>query len=166
MPLFRLTHCITHSLGEKVKKHTHTLIEGWRQIWQGKLRKVLPGTIQPQAPSCGGSCSVMSDSETACTVAYWTSLSMEFSRQEYWSILLHSLLQGIFPTQGSNPCLLHCRQILYHSTHQGSPKFPPEQLQIPDWCHLNTSWKLLAHVLSFSLVGWCEVQEIGFLCLC
>ena len=22
-------------------------------------------------------------------------------------------LQGIFPTQGSNPCLLHCRQILY-----------------------------------------------------
>ena len=25
----------------------------------------------------------------------------------------HSLLQGIFPTQGSNPGLLHCRQILY-----------------------------------------------------
>ena len=25
----------------------------------------------------------------------------------------HFLLQGIFPTQGSNPCLLHCRQILY-----------------------------------------------------
>ena len=26
----------------------------------------------------------------------------------------HSLLQGVFPTQGSNPCLLRCRQILYH----------------------------------------------------
>ena len=26
----------------------------------------------------------------------------------------HSLLQGIFPTQGSKPGLLHCRQILYH----------------------------------------------------
>ena len=25
----------------------------------------------------------------------------------------HALLQGIFPTQGSNPCLLHCRQVLY-----------------------------------------------------
>ena len=25
----------------------------------------------------------------------------------------HALLQGIFPTQGSNPCLLHCRQILF-----------------------------------------------------
>ena len=25
----------------------------------------------------------------------------------------HDLLQGIFPTQGSNPGLLHCRQSLY-----------------------------------------------------
>ena len=33
----------------------------------------------------------------------------------------HSILQGIFLTQGSNPGLLHCRQILYHLSHQGSP---------------------------------------------
>ena len=32
-----------------------------------------------------------------------------------------SLLQGIFPTQGLNSCLLHCRQILYQLSHQGSP---------------------------------------------
>ena len=32
-----------------------------------------------------------------------------------------SLLQGIFPTQGSNPGLPHCRQILYQLCHQGSP---------------------------------------------
>ena len=32
-----------------------------------------------------------------------------------------ALLQGIFPTQGSNLHLLHCRQILYHLSHQGSP---------------------------------------------
>ena len=31
----------------------------------------------------------------------------------------HSLLQGIFPTQGSNPGLPHYRQILYHLSHQG-----------------------------------------------
>ena len=37
----------------------------------------------------------------------------------------HSLLQGIFPTQGSNPDLPHCRQILYQLSHQGSP--PPSQ---------------------------------------
>ena len=32
----------------------------------------------------------------------------------------HSLLQGIFPTQGLNPGLLHGRRILYHLSHQGS----------------------------------------------
>ena len=30
------------------------------------------------------------------------------------------LLQGIFLTQGSNPGLLHCRQTLYHLSHQGN----------------------------------------------
>ena len=33
-----------------------------------------------------------------------------------------SLLQGIFPAQGLNPNLLHCRQILYQLSHQGSPR--------------------------------------------
>ena len=43
------------------------------------------------------------------TVACQAPLSMRFSRQ------------GIFQIQESNPCLLHCRQILYHLSHQGSP---------------------------------------------
>ena len=33
-----------------------------------------------------------------------------------------SLLQGISPTLGSNPRLPHCRQILYHVSHQRSPR--------------------------------------------
>ena len=33
----------------------------------------------------------------------------------------HSLLQGIFLSQESNPRLLHCRQIIYSPSHQGSP---------------------------------------------
>ena len=52
-------------------------------------------------------------------VACQALLSMEFSRQETGGDS-HSLLQGIFPTQGSNPGLPHCRQILYHLSHQGS----------------------------------------------
>ena len=32
----------------------------------------------------------------------------------------HSLLQEIFPTQGLNPGLPHCRQTLYRLNHQGS----------------------------------------------
>ena len=34
----------------------------------------------------------------------------------------HFLLQGIFPTQGSNPGLPHCRQMLYRLSHQGNPR--------------------------------------------
>ena len=34
----------------------------------------------------------------------------------------HFLLQGIFLTQGSNPGLLHCKQTLYHLSHQQSPR--------------------------------------------
>ena len=33
-----------------------------------------------------------------------------------------SLLQGIFPTQGSNPGVPHCRRILYQLSHKGSPR--------------------------------------------
>ena len=33
-----------------------------------------------------------------------------------------SFLQGIFPTQGSNPGLPHCRWIFYQLSHKGSPK--------------------------------------------
>ena len=32
-----------------------------------------------------------------------------------------SLLQGIFPTQGSNPGLPHCKQTIYQLSHKGSP---------------------------------------------
>ena len=38
-----------------------------------------------------------------------------------WTELSLSLLQGIFPTQGSNPVLPYCRQILYQLNHKGSP---------------------------------------------
>ena len=54
-------------------------------------------------------------------VTPWTTQSLEFSRPEYWSGCL-SLLQGIFPIQGLNPGLLHCRKILYQLSHQGSPR--------------------------------------------
>ena len=52
---------------------------------------------------------------TPWMVAHQAPLSMEFSRQEYWSCS-HSLIQGIFPNQRSNLGLPHCRQILYIPT--------------------------------------------------
>ena len=62
---------------------------------------------------------------TPWTIALQAPLSMEFSRQEYCSVLPcppprdlpdPSLLHG------SNTALLHSRQIFYHLSHQGSPK--------------------------------------------
>ena len=52
-------------------------------------------------------------------------------------VACHALLQGIFPTQGSNPGLLHCRRILYHLRHQGTPRIL-EQAAYP--ISRGTSW--------------------------
>ena len=53
---------------------------------------------------------------TLWNVARQASLSVGFSRQEYWSELPFPSA-GDLPDQGSNLCplhLLHCREILYH----------------------------------------------------
>ena len=55
------------------------------------------------------------DSVILWTVAHQAPLSMGFARQEYWRVGCHAFLQGIFPTQGSNLCLLcllHCLLVL------------------------------------------------------
>ena len=62
--------------------------------------------------------SVMSDYEIPWTVACQVPLFMD-SPGKNTRVGSHSLLQGLFPAQGSNPGLLHCRQILYCLNHQG-----------------------------------------------
>ena len=61
-----------------------------------------------------------------------------------------SLLQGIFPTQGSDPGLPHCRRILYQLSHKGSNKhrMPCEKLAKGI---LSTCFWCLCHKLSLSL---------------
>ena len=69
----------------------------------------------------------------------------------------HFLLQGIFLTQGFNSGLLHCRQTLYHLSHQGSPKdifslFMLYQLHCSQTCRilkdlLKSHFKLLIPVV-------------------
>ena len=54
------------------------------------------------------------------TVAYKAPRSMGFSRINT-GVGCYFLLQRIFPTQGSNPSLPHCRQTLYCLSRQGSP---------------------------------------------
>ena len=67
------------------------------------------------------SCSVVSDSSWSHgTIAHQASLSMGF-RGKNTGVGCHFLLQGIFPSEGLNPCLLQCRWILYCLSHQVSP---------------------------------------------
>ena len=62
------------------------------------------------------------------TIAHQVPLSIEFSRQEYWSTLPFSPPGGLSQPPGlcgSNThllCFVHCRQILYLLSHQESPK--------------------------------------------
>ena len=59
-------------------------------------------------------CPLMDKDKRFMEASWWERLTEE----ETWS----SLVQGIFPTQGLNPVLPHCRQILYQLSHQRSPR--------------------------------------------
>ena len=61
---------------------------------------------------------------TPWTVAHQASLSVGILQARILEWGCHPLLQGIFPTQGSNPGLPHCRWILYCLSHQESPRIP------------------------------------------
>ena len=93
----------------------------------GHLGSVLPVPVTSSVTlgKClcftGASVSPTSEGESRSVVSNslrppWTIQSMEFSKKEYWSGF-HSLLQGIFLTQRSNPGLLHCQWILYQLSH-------------------------------------------------
>ena len=64
--------------------------------------------------------SVMSNSAIPWTEAHQAPLSDWNSPVQNTGVGYHFLLQGIFSTQGSNPDVLHCREILHRLSHQGS----------------------------------------------
>ena len=57
---------------------------------------------------------------TPWTICHQASLSTRFLRQEYWSGLPFPS-PGDLPDSGIKYVLLHCKQILYHLSHHGSP---------------------------------------------
>ena len=61
----------------------------------------------------------------------------------------HALLQGIFPTQGSNPGLPHCRWILYCLRHQVSSISCSNKLANPG----RGSWEPLIYIWSVRITG-------------
>ena len=71
-----------------------------------------------------------------------------------------SLLQGIFPAQGLNPGLPHCRQILSHRSHQESlrnvPKLKKHRTQCLKKCHQDVA--CLSSIGSAFLCIWLHSQ--------
>ena len=83
----------------------------------------------------------------------------------------HGLLQGIFPTQGSNPSLPRCRWVLCHLNHQRSPwilewvpyPFSRRNSQPWNWAWVScitgeffTSWATReAHLYLYLSIYWC-----------
>ena len=66
----------------------------------------------------------------------------------------HSLLQGPFLTQGSNLGLLHCRQILYHLNHQGSPLAKAASPQMWLCFTVNSAFQGTFHTLCNCEFSW------------
>ena len=74
--------------------------------WSSLTRRRIP----PGSPLAVGECSVMPDSVSPWTVAHQPTLSIGFSGKNT-GVDCHTLLQGIFLTQGLNLGLRHCRMM-------------------------------------------------------
>ena len=68
------------------------------------------------------SCSVVFDSLRPCGLQPARLLCHEDAPGKNTGVGCHALLEGIFPSEGLNPGLPHCRQIFYYLSHQGSPR--------------------------------------------
>ena len=71
----------------------------------------------------------------------------------------HCLLQGLFPTQGLNPCLLHCRQILLPLSRWGSPWFLWVWVQNLFWW---TDTQFILWIDMLSQVLWASSFSLSF----
>ena len=125
------THTHTH-----IHTHTHTFIHTHTQnsnSYYFKLlnsRSVVPDSLWPQG---------LQLTRLLCP---W-----DFPGNDT-GVGCHFLLQGIFPTQGSNPGLLHCRQILYRVSYKGSPYICVriQYLSFSFWLTTALSWSRILFI--------------------
>ena len=72
-------------------------------------------------PSSRASFQPRDQTKASCVTGRFFTDGATSEAQEYWRRYSLPHLQGIFPTQELNWGLLHCRQILYQLSYQGSP---------------------------------------------
>ena len=103
---------------------------------------------------------------TLCDPKAYTVHGILQARMLEWGSL--SLLQGIFPTQGLNPHLPHCRWILYQLSHKGSPLClrvaeDNEQSVQVRWMSIGPNWVSLSKLLNFLEVSVSSFRKRSFL---
>ena len=87
---------------------------------------------------------------TTWTAAFQAPPLMGFSRQEYWSGLPFPSPEDI-PDPGIDPGLRHCRQMVYHLSHQRSPSFEFSSVQSLSCVQLFATPWTAAHQASLSI---------------
>ena len=91
---------------------------------EGKFNSHL-SCFHSEASAPVGGCVCVSPSFLSGSATLWTRVRLPFlswdSPGQNTGVGSRSLFQGIFPTQGSNPSLLHCRRILCHLSHYERP---------------------------------------------
>ena len=103
---------------------------------------------------------------TLCDPKAYTVHGILQARMLEWGSL--SLLQGIFPTQGLNPHLPHCRWILDQLCHKGSPLClrvaeDNEQSVQVRWMSIGPNWVSLSKLLNFLEVSVSSFRKRSFL---
>ena len=101
----------------------HFLKAAYNPIWQAVFSKVVMSVTQ----SCPTLCDPMDCNPPGSSVH-------EILQARTLEWVCHFLLQRIFPTQGLNPGLLQCRQILYHLSYQEAPMRETKQTNKEDTC--------------------------------
>ena len=110
-----------------------TWLSDWTELKDWESKHIIVCVKLSAAQSCPTVCILMDCSSPGSSVH-----KILQARILEW--VSHSLLQGIFSTQGSNAHLLHCRQILYHLSQQQSSWCNILVIYFWDTNHLQTSW--------------------------
>ena len=106
---------------------------------------------QTSQMTVGGCCEHKCESLSVVSISLWPhGLYVKSGLLPGWNTEVgsHSLLQGIFPTQGSNSGLLHCRWILYQLNHKGSCEYNGL-----GYLAKAVGMTLYSNILSFQLCG-------------
>ena len=124
---------------------------------------LLPITLCLVTQSCPTRCDLMDSSPMDCSPVdcrIFGSSVYGDSPSKNTAVGCHALLQGMFPNQGLNPGLLHCRQILYQLSYHGNPPITLIRVNISKVWFPNNFY-ILIDIDLYKWVHWYLMWIIG-----